>query len=195
MDNTTMAAMIRAATKGAPAYQGLETIFEYTNYDGDLVRTNCAQAAAATFLTCQGKLPALSDQARGIMSALERDYPPDQFGGYLGTGRHQVETICGAHGVGLTEIAGEPALRVQLARRNPALVMLGVSAGRLLNLIDLPGGHWMVAYGFDEEYLYLTNWGRMTWDKFDSGWRAVVPLLIHMRLRALVASQPVPFAV
>jgi len=44
----------------------------------------------------------------------------------------------------------------------------------------------MVAYGFDKDYLYLTNHGRMTWGDFRAGWDAVVPRLISMRRKGLV---------
>ena len=44
----------------------------------------------------------------------------------------------------------------------------------------------MVAYGFDNDYLYLTNHGRMTWGDFRAGWDAVVPRLISMRRKGLV---------
>ena len=39
---------------GPTHYVGLDEIFEYTNWDGSEVDFNCGQAAAATFLTCQG---------------------------------------------------------------------------------------------------------------------------------------------
>jgi hypothetical protein len=65
--------------------------------------------------------------------------------------------------------------------------MLGISAGKLWNCIDLPGGHWMVAYGFDDEYVYLTNHGKMTWPEFRRGWNGLVPRLIRMNGRGLAA--------
>ena len=82
---------------------------------------------------------------------------------------------------------GEGELRIQLSQGNPALVMLGITARRLLNRLDLPGGHWMVAYGYDADHVYLTNWGRMTWQEFRAGWGKLVPQLIHMHHRGLVA--------
>jgi hypothetical protein len=68
--------------------------------------------------------------------------------------------------------------------------MLGVSAGKFLSF-DLPGGHWMVAYGFDGDHVYLTNWGRMSWQEFHAGWNALVPRLINMRGKGLVAVKEV----
>src|SRR5262249_9574236 len=100
--------------------------------------------------------------------------------------RRRVTQICHAHGLDVTPIRGEQALRAHLARRNPVVVMLGVSGGRFMRF-ELPGGHWMVAYGFDTDHVYLTNWGRMTWDRFRTGWSALVPRLISMRHQGLAA--------
>jgi hypothetical protein len=108
-----MAQVITAGGRDPAGFNGLASIFEYTNDDGELVQTHCGQAAAATFLT-----------------------------------------HC-------------------------------VSAGRVLKIFDLPGGHWMVAYGFNEEHVYLSNWGKMTWDEFRRHWDSLVPSLIQMRLTAL----------
>ena len=45
----------------------------------------------------------------------------------------------------------------------------------------------MVAYACDGAGVYLTNWGKMGWDEFRSGWGALVPRLIGMRRRGLTA--------
>jgi hypothetical protein len=185
-----MATTVTANSQDASDYHGLAGLFEYTNWDGNRTRVNCAQAAAATFLTCFGKLPAVAADATQIMRWLEKRYPPDQLGGVFGTGKSQVVRICSRHGLQLTEIAGEDNLRAQLDKARPAVVMLGVSAGRLFKRFDLPGGHWMVAYGYDTDYVYLSNWGRMTWSEFRRGWSGLVPRLIRMRRKALVAVPP-----
>ena len=69
--------------------------------------------------------------------------------------------------------------------------MLGVSSGTFWH-IPLPGGHWMVAYGYDREHIYLTNLeeGKMPWTEFRRRWRSWVSLLIRMRLRGLAAVTP-----
>jgi hypothetical protein len=43
----------------------------------------------------------------------------------------------------------------------------------------------MVAYGFDSDFVYLTNFGRMSWSDFRMGWRSLVPRLISMGQRGL----------
>src|SRR5262245_15565800 len=179
-------ACIITAEQGAADFVGVDAIFEYTNDDGALCRTNCGQAAAATFLTHHGRLPADAARAGRIMAALERCHPPNVLGGLFGTSRRCVARICADFGVPVHEVSGEAALRASLVRREPVIVMLGVSAGKWWRF-DLPGGHWMVAYACDAGGVYLTNWGKMSWDEFRSGWGALVPALIGMRRRGLAA--------
>jgi hypothetical protein len=181
-----VAGIVTPAEKGAADFVGLGAIFEYTNGDGALCRTNCGQAAAATFLTYHGRLPADAARARRVMAGLERRYPPNVLRGVLGTGRRCVARICAAFGVPVREVSGEAALRASLVRREPVIVMLGVCAGRWWRF-ELPGGHWMVAYACDAGGVYLTNWGKMSWDEFRHGWDALVPRLIGMRRRGLAA--------
>lgn len=135
-------------------YRGLQWIFEYTNQDGALSGFNCGQAAAATFLTHYGKMDSL--RAAGNMAWLEQHFPPDQFAGWCGTGRRQIERSLRAFGIEPMEVRGSAGIQDQLERGNPVLVMLGMSRGRLLG-VDLPGGHWMVAFGHDGDNIHLTN--------------------------------------
>jgi hypothetical protein len=181
-----MAGIVTAAEQGAADFVGLGAIFEYTNGDGALCRTNCGQAAAATFLTHYGRLPAEADGAHRVMADLERCHPPNVLGGAFGTSRRCVARICAAFGVPVREVSGEAALRARLVRREPVIVMLGVSGGRWWRF-DLPGGHWMVAYACDAGGVHLTNWGKMSWEEFRRGWGALVPRLIDMRRRGLAA--------
>jgi hypothetical protein len=179
-------ASIVSAVQCAANFVGLDAIFEYTNGDGTLCRTNCGQAAAATFLTHHGRLRADAANAHRIMATLERQHPPNVLGGVFGTSRRRVTRICAAFGVHLREVPGEAALRSSLVRREPVIVMLGVSAGRWWRF-DLPGGHWMVAYACDANGVYLTNWGKMGWDDFRHCWGRMVPRLIGMWGRGLAA--------
>ncbi|MCI0639036.1 MAG: hypothetical protein L0Y72_14515 [Gemmataceae bacterium] len=168
-------------------YCGVSSIFEYTNDDGTLCNTNCGQAAAATFLTYHGKFAPLAGDAAQVMRRLEKCFPPDNLFGLFGTSRRCVERICKAHGVSVQPIAGRAALCARLRRGQPVIVMLGVSGGNFWNW-DLPGGHWMVACGFDAEHVYLTNWGHMTWQEFEAGWQKLVPRMINMHGKGLAAS-------
>ncbi len=181
-----MAGFTSALAKTAQ-FAGLERIFEFVNSDGRLTKWNCGQAAAATLLTHHGALPPAETNACSLVQMIEKQFPPDQLGGWFGSSRRRVTSICKAHGVRLAEVRGENALRAELEKNNPVIVMLGVSAGRFWRW-DLPGGHWMVAYGFDAESIYLTNWGEpMAWGEFRQRWRSVVSRLIQMSERGLVA--------
>ena len=175
-----MASIVTGAL-GKLGYAGLGSMFEYVNGDGSLTKWNCGQAAATTLLTHCGILTAKSPTD---IRDIERQFPPDLLGGWLGSSRRRVTQICKAHGIDLREVRGEEGLRRELGMDRPVIVMLGVSAGKLLGY-DLPGGHWMVAYGFDAESVYLTNWGAMSWAEFRAGWRAIVPRFIQMSERGL----------
>lgn len=171
----------------SPSYRGLPSIFEFINGDGRWNKFNCGQAAACTYLTHLGRLHATEATASDVMQAVERAHPPDNLGGWLGTSRRRVERICRAHGIETDAIQGEAELRLSLINHRPVIVMLGMNWRRFLEF-TVPSGHWMVAYGFDAEYIYLSNWGHMTWNQFRRGWRGFVPWLIRMQGIGLTAS-------
>ncbi len=79
---------------------------------------------------------------------------------------------------------GENELRWHLTNLRPVMVMLGVEGFQFWKW-RLPAGHWMVAYGFDSDFIYLTNFGQMSWTDFRLGWRSLVPRLISMGQRGL----------
>ena len=166
----------------AASYRGLPSLYQFVNADGSLTRFNCGQAAACTLLSHFG---AIGGDACALMAAVEKANPPDNLLGYFGTSRRRVERICREHGIELDELTGEDELRAALAGNRPVAVIVELP-GPVVWRWRAPAGHWMVAYGFDEEHIYLTNWGRMTWAEFRDGWRALVPRLIHMRRKALV---------
>lgn len=177
-----MASVIRPGDCLPDRYRGLGEIFEFVNADGRLTRFNCGQAAACTLLTHYGKLNAEAD----IMPEVEHEYPPDNLGGWFGTSRRRVEQVCRGFGVPTEAIEGEAELRLSLEQRRPVIVMLGVPGKKVLG-ITMPMGHWMVAYGFDDENVYLSNHGCMPWVEFRFGWHGLVPWLIRMNNRGLVA--------
>jgi hypothetical protein len=176
-----MAGAVRPGEPLPPTYRGVREIFEFTNWDGRHTRFNCGQAAACTFLTHYHFIPPRSE----AMQSIEHASPPDNFGGYLGTSRRCVEHICRSHGLLIEGVVGENELRWHIGSNRPVIVMLGVSGPKFLRW-QLPAGHWMVAYGFDDEHIYLTNWGKMKWDEFRAGWQSIVPRLIQMRESGLV---------
>src|SRR5262245_39829466 len=120
-----MAHIIRPVNVDRSRYHGLEWIFEYVNDDGALATWNCGQAAAATFLTHHGVLDPV--RAANNMAWLEQHYPPDQFGGWFGTGRRRIERAIQAFHLDLAEVEGIDGIRRELDRNNPVIIMLGTS--------------------------------------------------------------------
>jgi hypothetical protein len=173
------------------SYRGLPVIYEFRNADGDLCRFNCGQAAACTFLAHHGKVPEELDAelAHAVMTAVEGAHPPDNAGGWFGTSRRRVERICRTHGVGVEEVSGEAELRERLAAGRPVIVMVGTDGPRIWKW-RAPAGHWMVAYGYDDHQVFLTNHvgPGMPWDEFRWRWNAIVPRFISMRNVGLTAA-------
>jgi hypothetical protein len=185
-----MAGTILPHGADSATYRGLPNLFEFVNSDGGLTRFNCGQAAACTLLTHYHAVPSIADSeaACALMAAVEEAHPPDNLGGWFGTSRRRVERICQAHGIELDEIRGEGELRAALAAGRPAAVMVEL-AGPMIWRWRAPVGHWMVAYGFDDRQVFLSNSGSsgMTWDEFRAAWGGLVPRLISMRNTGLVA--------
>jgi hypothetical protein len=177
-----MARYLRPLLDDASHYRGLEWIFEYTNEDGALSTWNCGQAAAATFLTHHGKMDPV--QAAKNMAWLEEHHPPDQLFGWCGTGRRRFERMMRAHNLHLIEVHGRDAIERELGRKNPVILMLGMSGRRVLGA-RLPGGHWMVAYGCDARNVHLTNGWPMLWSEIEAGWRSIAGTWIGMNGRGL----------
>ena len=162
----------------------------FINSDGELRKFNCGQAAACTLLTHHHIFPIdlEPDPARDVMECVECDHPPDNMGGWAGTSRRRVERICRSHGLPVEVVDGEEELRHCLDRNRPVIVMCGTEGPRVWKW-NAPAGHWMVAYGYDANQVFLTNWSGcgMPWPEFRRRWAAIVPRFISMRNRGLVA--------
>lgn len=166
-------------------------MFGYENADGKLVGTNCGLAASATLLTFLGKMPVgltAAPNSNPNMAALESTYPPNILGGLAGTSRGRVERILEAYGCIAKEVDGEENLRDSLRHGQPVAVMLQVP-GQTVCGITFPAGHWMVAYGCDDQSIFLTNWdqGGMLWDDFRQRWSEIIPWCINMNRKGLQA--------
>jgi hypothetical protein len=165
-------------------YRGLPSVYEFINSDGDLRKFNCGQAAACSLLSFAGVLTGdpNGDVARSIMTEIEDRHPPDNIGGWFGTSRRRVERICRSHGVMIDEVDGEDELRDHLAAGRPVVLMIGTEGPRIWKW-RAPAGHWVLAYGFDDKQIFLTNWSSpgMPWPEFRRWWGALVPRFISMR--------------
>ncbi|HMO34628.1 MAG TPA: hypothetical protein PKA06_01165 [Gemmatales bacterium] len=122
------------------------------------------------------------------MLELEARFPPNILGGLAGTSRGRVERILEAHGCEALEVDGEAELRQALSSLVPVAVMLQVEGPSFWGR-KWPAGHWMVAYSYDDEKIYLTNWAMdgMPWEEFRRGWSAWIPWFIDMQRKGLTA--------
>lgn len=166
-------------------YRGLPSIYEFINSDGELRKFNCGQAAACTFLTHHRVFVGdhSPEEARQIMELVEEFHPPDNVGGWFGSSRRRVERVCRASGIPIEEVDGEADLREHLDNLQPVMLMCGVEGPKILGRWTVPAGHWMVAYGYDSQRIFLTNWSgpSMTWEEFRVAWNGIVPRVISMR--------------
>ena len=167
-------------------YRGLPSIYEFTNADGGQPVVNCGYAAAATLLTFYGYISPAAESPRRIMTKLEGEHPPDNLGGLFGSSQRRITRIFRRLGIRVEKICGETELREAMSQGCPVIVLIGVCAAKLFNRIELPGGHWTVAYGFDDETIYLTNYGSMSWDRFRRVWVSLVPRLVNMHGKGLI---------
>jgi hypothetical protein len=171
-------------------YRGLPSVYEYVNGDGELRKFNCGQAVACSLLTQLQVFPQDPDAATAhdLMLWVEEEHPPDNVGGWLGTSRRRVERICRTNGIEPIEVDGEEELRTSIAAGKPVMVMVGTEGPRVWKW-TVPAGHWMLAYGYDDRQLFLTNWSApgMNWDEFRYWWDGIVPRVIGMRNVGLTA--------
>ena len=181
-----MAGIVHPAIAPTAEYQGLPSIFEFTNADGGMPVVNCGYAAAATLLTFYGRISPAAESPRRIMRRLESEHPPDNLGGMFGSSRRRITRIFRRLRIRVALICGEKELRAAMRQGSPVIVLIGVCAAKLFNRIELPGGHWTVAYGFDNETIYLTNYGSMSWDRFRRVWVSLVPRLVNMHGKGLI---------
>lgn len=184
-----MAGIFQPLPGRTAGYQGLTSLFGYINYDGRLCGTNCGLAASATLLTFLGKMPVTPTTIPGAnpnMVTLESTYPPNILGGLAGTSRGRVERILDAFGSEAMTVEGEDGMRQSLRAGRPVAVMLQVPGTTIWGM-TFPAGHWMVAYGYDDQNVYLTNWSLpgMPWDEFRKGWAQLFPWCINMDRQGL----------
>lgn len=185
-----MANLFQADPTQSGLYRGLSSLFGYVNQDGKLSKTNCGLAACATLLTFSGAMPRLENTAEHEnpnMLNLESHFPPNILCGMAGTSRGRVERILDAHGYEAVEIKGEQQLRDSLELQQPVAVMLQVPGSAVMGM-SMPAGHWMVAYGYNDEAVYLTNWWQhaMSWQEFRDGWNGAIPWCINMDRKGLI---------
>jgi hypothetical protein len=179
-----MADTVSPNSSAGQGLQGLTSMFQYVNGDGTLQETNCGQAAAATILTHYGIFEKKTERPNPNMTLLEDRYPPDVLFGVCGTSKTRMRQMLNENRLSLLHIKGETQLKNCIRNYSPVVVMLGIS--QVICGMTVPGGHWMVAYAYDNEYVYLTNYGQMSWGDFKRDWDSVVSLAIDMQNKGIV---------
>lgn len=144
-------------------YKGITKPFvEYTNEDGKLSKWNCGQAAAATLIKYVDPLI----ETNVLMPYLESHYEPNNIFG-LGTSPRQIRKALNHYNIETIIVRGKEAMQANI----PCILTYQFELTKFLG-ISIPTAHWMMVYGYDDEYIYLTNWwdNRMSWSDFLSGW-------------------------
>lgn len=150
--------------------EGLLSIYQQDNFapapvDAD---RSCGQAAIATVLTFYGKLP--QDDSGQTVTDIWNAYEPNVPGD--GTNWDQMQRAIEGYGMNAYWGTGEEELKSYIRGGRPAIVMVDVGA-----VSNRWGGHWIVAYAFDDYGIYVTNWafgttrdGYLTWGEFRTAW-------------------------
>ena len=160
-------------------YYGICTIAEFKNNDFPIMATACGQAAAVTALWHAGLNVTYKDPAALAQQFYQYAPPKITIAGLvekkndLGTDWRQIENGLNAYskqGIRYNWQKGKSALQNELRKGNTCLIMLDI--GTLPQFDYKWGGHWVVAYGYDNGYVYVTNFknNRMSWDQLHKAW-------------------------
>ena len=162
-------------------YKGVgDPIIEFVNEDGKFSGWNCGQAAVASLL-CQ-RVPGASYSP--LMTELEANFGPDNpFN--LGTSPRQVRRALKAYGLNVKTVRGQHNLK----RHMPCIITFKFELMKVLG-VSIPTAHWMMAYGYDDDYVYVTNWwdNRIAWPEFMAGWDWWGLNLMSVRAAAITAN-------
>lgn len=134
----------------------------------------CGQAAVACVLNFHCKLPPGLD-----VDDIYSKYPPNVMWGAFGSSPNLIEQMCKGYGLNTyrycnNEQQGPTQLKNDIAARKPTIVMLDLGKlGQSWNTY-----HWAVAYGYDQQSIYLANMGRVgykeDWGSFMEAWHCWV---------------------
>ncbi len=161
-------------------YNGLCSIAQFDNDDFPIRKTSCGQGALVTALWQAGLSSVY--QPKELVKSLW-DYAPPKVSvaglstdGY-GSDWHQINYGLDGYksqGINYNWQKGIPALQNELRKKVPCIIMLDTGTFKEYSYAWLTG-HWVVAYGYDANYLYVTNFpdNRMTWDQLKKGWGGV----------------------
>jgi hypothetical protein len=171
---------IRSAACGNANYRGRCEIYQFTNFDFPSTNNSSGQAALATAMWNVG-LSNKNDPRAMSKRIWELSPPKITLGnltplqGTLGTDWRQINHALDgfkAHGIKYTWIDGEAEIKKYLGMNLPVVIML--DAGTLPQYdYKWWTGHWVTAFGYDPEYIYVSNFpqNRLTWKQLDDAFR------------------------
>jgi ABC-type bacteriocin/lantibiotic exporter with double-glycine peptidase domain len=135
-------------------FVGIPHFMEFTNEDGNMPDYNCGQAAVATLAHYYGMHVGVKE--------LEERYGPNIMLGYLGTSRLQIERC-------LTSLELKPVMYDNMLQF-PCITLHQFEYTKKWG-ISIPSGHWMVVFGADKDYYYVSNWpdNKISKEEFDKG--------------------------
>ena len=162
-------------------YYGICKIAEFTNDDFPVQGTTCGQAAAVTALWHAGLNSNYNNKPGTLLTQYYNYAPPKitiggliEYKDSLGTDWRQVEYGLNKYanmGIRYNWQKGKSALQNELRKGNPCLIMIDMGT---LPPYNWGVGHWVVAYGYDHTYLYVTNLknkgNKMTWSQLHKAW-------------------------
>lgn len=135
------------ACRRCAGFTGLKKIYQYDNDSPGVDKArSCGQAAAATVLRHWGKIS--GDDA---VTQVWNRYEPNVFNDGTNWDREQ-EAIQG-FGLNAYWATGLDEMKEYIKLGYPAILMVDVGA-----VGDRWGGHWVVAYAYDDDGIYITNW-------------------------------------
>jgi hypothetical protein len=143
----------QAANPATTGYKGLPGIWQYDNYAPAPVNsgTSCGQAAVATILTHWGLAGRVANGQP--VTDVWKTHPPNVAFGLGGSSAGLVEAALKSRGFKTPFISGEANLLHYVGQRYPVVVLIDVGA-----ITSQWGLHWVVVYGYDSNWVYVTNW-------------------------------------
>ncbi len=168
--------------KNYPGYKGKCNIYQYTNKDFPANNNSSAQAAMSSALYAVGSEEKFGDKKQ-LAASVWKTAPPkitlknmQAVQNTLGTDWKQLnqgmDKLGKQYGIQYAWIEGIPEIKKYLSMQLPVMVMLDAGTLPQFNN-DWWIGHWVTAFAYDKEYIYVTNFpqNRMTWTQFDAAFK------------------------
>lgn len=151
-------------------YQGVGLLIPYSN-EGAPDPNRASGAAALATIADFYSLVARNPNTPLVKQTYET-FPPDISIGIQGHSRARMQSALQEAGFTSPAYRGVDALQSALRQNMPALVLLDVGAAASEGWSTW-GTFWTVAYGYDGEGVYLSNWpgdGKCAWGTFKEAW-------------------------